>query len=241
MLFAKRSTPLTVLSALTAFLLIAALFMVLFYAPTERVMGAVQRIFYFHVGAAWAGALGFVVTAAAGTFYLASRKAHWDRIAAASVEVGVVLVTMTLTSGMVWARASWGTFFPMWDPKLKAVAMMWLVYMAYLLFRQAFADDERRARFSAVYGIIALASVLFAFVGVRMLDTAIHPVVIGGGAGVSSADTGLSPRMLHTLLFSVGAFTSLYATLVWIKARALALDAWLLRQQLTDLKPAPHS
>lgn len=216
---ASRPVGLIVLTVFTALMLLAATYMAFIYAPTEATMGAVQRIFYFHVGAAWAGALAFGVTVFAGVLYLITSKRRWDILGMSSVEVGLVLITMTLASGPVWAQFAWGKLWT-WDPKLTASAVMWLSYAAYLMLRQGIEDPTRRARFGAVYGIIAFASVLMVFFGVRFVEATIHPVVIGGSASTGSEGSfSMATRMLHAMIFSFVTFTFVYATLLWHRVR----------------------
>lgn len=209
---------LKILTGITLALLGVAAYMAFIYAPTELTMGAVQRIFYFHVGSAWAGALAFLVTAVCGVVYLITRDFAWDRAGTSAVEVGLVLLTMTLTSGPVWAQYVWGRPWT-WDPKLTSAAIMWLAYAAYLMLRQGIDDPTRRARFASVYGLIAFASVIMTYFGVRLINATIHPVVVGPAVGVSETDMGMTPRMLQTMMFSFFTFTWVFATLFWYRLR----------------------
>lgn len=216
----SRPVGLIALTVFTALLLLGATYMAFIYAPTEATMGAVQRIFYFHVGAAWAGALAFAVTVVAGVIYLITGARRWDIVGLSAVEVGLVLISMTLASGPVWAQFAWGKPWT-WDPKLTASAVMWLSYAAYLMLRQGIEDPTRRARFGAVYGIIAFASVFMVFFGVRFIEATIHPVVIGSSASTGSADGtfSMSTRMVFAMVSSFVTFTFVFATLLWHRIR----------------------
>jgi len=214
----KRPAVLTALTVFTALMLLAASYMAFIYAPTEVTMGAVQRIFYFHVGAAWAGALAFGVTVYAGIRYLIHADHQWDVLGACSVEVGLALITITLTSGPVWAQFAWGKPWT-WDPKLTASAVMWLSYAAYLMLRQGIEDPGRRARFGAIYGIIAFASVIMTYFGVRFASATIHPVIIGPSASTPTTDIGMTPPMLVAMMFAFVTFSFVYATLLWHRIR----------------------
>lgn len=214
----SRPVALMALTVFTAIMLLVASYMAFIYAPTEVTMGPVQRIFYFHVGAAWAGALGFLVAVIGGIIYLITGKRSWDIVSLSSVEVGLALITITLTSGPVWGQFAWGKPWT-WDPKLTASAVMWLSYAAYLMLRQGIEDPTRRARFGAVYTIIAFASVIMTYFGVRFIEATIHPVVIGPSAGVPETEMGLTKRMVHAMLFSFLTFTFVYATLLWHRIR----------------------
>jgi heme exporter protein C len=218
-----RPTGLIILTVFTGLMLLVATYMAFIYAPTEITMGAVQRIFYFHVGAAWAGALAFLVTVVAGIIYLVTGQRRWDIVGYSSVEIGLALITMTLASGPVWAQFAWGKPWT-WDPKLTASAVMWLSYAAYLMLRQSLEDPGRQARFGAVYGIIAFVSVLMTFFGVRLITATIHPVVIGSSAGTPSTDIGLTGKMVASMVFCFVTFTFVYATLLWYRIRLANLN-----------------
>lgn len=213
----------TVLTIVTGLMLVADSLLIFFYAPTEAQMGEVQRIFYFHVGAAWAGGLAFLVTVIAGAAYLISKKSFWDRLGHCSVEVGLVLVTIALAGGMVWGQYAWGAPWT-WDPKLTSFAVMGLSYAAYLMLRQGIEDPGRRARFAAVYGIIAFASVIFTYLGVRAVEATIHPYVVGESASTADSDFRLTLRMTQTLLFSFLTFTFVYTSLLWHRIRLESLS-----------------
>src|SRR3990172_460096 len=205
------------LTAVTAGLVVFALYLVWFYAPREAVMGEVQRVFYFHVAAGWVGALAFVVAAVSGIVYLARGDRRWDRVGLASVEIGIVFTLINIVSGSIWARPIWNTWWT-WDPRLVTATVMELIYAAYLMLRQSLEDPDRRARFGAVDGIVAFISVPIPFLSIRFLRT-IHPVVIGSSDPSAEGDFNMTPRMLQTLLFSVLAFTVLYGDLLWHRLR----------------------
>jgi heme exporter protein C len=214
---------LTILTIITVIMLAIAAYMAFIYAPTEATMGQVQRIFYFHVGAAWAGALAFLVTVVAGVIYLVRADFAWDRVGHCAVEVGLALVTITLTSGPIWAQFAWGTPWT-WDPKLTSAAVMWLSYAAYLMLRQGIEEPSRRARFSAVYGIIAFASVVMTYFGVRFIEATIHPAVVGASASTAEGDFGMTARMTRAMITGFLAFTFVFFTLLWYRIRLARLS-----------------
>lgn len=215
----SRTPPLlTALTVFTGLMLLGATYMAFIYAPTEATMGAVQRIFYFHVGAAWAGALGFAVTVYAGIRYLIHADQKWDTLGHSSVEVGLALITITLTSGPVWAQFAWGKPWT-WDPKLTASAVMWLSYAAYLMLRQGVENPSQRARFGAIYGIVAFTSVIMTYFGVRLAQATIHPVIIGPSAGIPQTDIRMTSPMIAAMVFAFITFSFVYATLLWHRVR----------------------
>ncbi|MCW5879314.1 MAG: cytochrome c biogenesis protein CcsA, partial [Anaerolineales bacterium] len=131
-----------------------ATWMVFFYAPREAVMGEVQRVFYFHVATGWVGMAAFIVAAIAGIVYLVRPNRKWDILAVAAVELGLVYGFLNVATGSIWARPAWNTWWT-WDPRLVTASIMLLTFLAYLLLRQSIEDPDRRARFGAIYAILA--------------------------------------------------------------------------------------
>ena len=195
----------------SAIVMVAALYMAFVYAPTERTMGDMQRIFYFHVSSAWVGFFAFFVTLIASIAYLLKGTRKWDIVALSSVEVGVTFMTMAIISGSIWAKVAWNVWWT-WDPRLTSSTILWLIYVSYLMLRNAIDEEARRARFAAVYGIVGFVSVPITFMAIRWWRT-IHPVVLDSG-GFS-----LAAPMLITMLFCIGTFTLLYFTLLVHRVR----------------------
>jgi heme exporter protein C len=215
-------TGLKALNWITLLLFIVATYLVLVYAPREGTMGDVQRVFYFHVAAGWTGALGFLVTAVAGGVYLATKDRKWDQVALASVEIGIVFIFINIVTGSIWARPIWNTWWT-WDPRLTTATIMELAYIAYLMLRQGIEDPDRRARFGAVYGIVAFVSVPLTFLSIRIFRT-IHPVVIGGSDPGAQGTFQMVPDMRVAFFFSLFTFTFVYITLLWHRFRLQQLN-----------------
>lgn len=194
------------LIGLSALAMLAAIYMALVFAPTERVMGPLQRIFYFHVPAALTAFLAFAVAFVASIGYLLRGRKLWDSVAYCAVEIGEVFATLVLLTGTLWARAAWNTWWT-WDPRLTTTLVLWLIYAGYLIMRASVEDEARRARYSAVLGIVGFVDVPVVFMAIRWWRT-IHPVVI------QASGIGLEPEMLAAFLVSMGAFTVLLATLL---------------------------
>jgi heme exporter protein C len=218
----KPSRSLQILNIVTAVLMVIAIGLVFFYAPRERVMGEVQRIFYFHVPSAWLSFTAFVITALAGAVYLRTGRPFWDHLASSSVEVGLVFTVMATASGSIWARPAWNTWWT-WDPRLTTYTIMALIYVAYLMLRQGIEDPERRARFAAVYGIVGVISVPITWFSIRWWRT-IHPVVIGNGSESAEGGFDMTLTMRQTFLFANLAFTFLYAALLANRVRLAQLS-----------------
>ena len=184
--------------------IIAALAAALLVAPTEKTMGDVQRIFYFHLGSAAAAFAGFTLVLAASVAFIFSRRTIFDSIALAAGEVGVLFCTFVLLTGPLWARPVWGQWW-VWDPRLTTTLILWFLYVGYLLLRHMM-PGYRGAMAGAVYAILAYVDVPIVYFSIRWWR-GIHPRVLRGGGG-------LDPAMVPPLLMSVAAFLLLAAVLI---------------------------
>jgi len=213
----KQPRLLTILDGITTVLFVISLWMVFFYAPTEAVMGNVQRVFYYHVATAWVGMLGFMAAGVAGIAYLRKNDMKWDIVSMAAVEISLVFFFITIILGSIWARPVWNTWWT-WDPRLTTATVVELVYAAYLLLRQGIEDPERRARFGAVYTIVGFISVPLTFVSIRLLRT-IHPVVIGSSDPSAEGSFNMTGPMKTAFFFSLFTFSVIFVTLLWHRIR----------------------
>lgn len=188
----------------TIVLMASALYMVFIFVPTEKETGVIQRIFYFHVPLAWVAFLAFFLVFLGGILFLVKRDRKWDVFASSSAEVGIVFTTLVLLSGSIWARPVWGVWWT-WDSRLTTSLVLWLIYIAYLLIRSFITEEERRARFAAVVGIIGFIDVPIVMMAITLTRTQ-HP-------GAIIFEGGLAPSMLLTLITCITAFTVLYVLL----------------------------
>jgi heme exporter protein C len=176
----------------------------LVFTPIERFQGPAQKIFYVHAPVAWASLLAFAVTGLMSLLYLVLKDRKLDHIAASSAEVGVALSVAMLTTGPIWGKPIWGTWWS-WDARLTSTLFLFLLFVGYLVLRGAFSDIEVRARYSAVLGVMALALVPFIHVTVYWFRT-LHPDPV-----LMKPDAPSMPgAMLVTLLSSFAVFTTLY-------------------------------
>lgn len=186
-------------------LMLAALYMVFIYVPTDKHTGVVQRIFYFHVPLAWVSFLAFFIVFVFSILYLWKRTVKWDAIAHASAEVGIVFTTLVLITGSIWAKPVWGVWWT-WDARLTSTLVLWFTYVAYLLVRNYAADPSQGARFCAVVGIVGFIDVPIVALAITLWRTQ-HPTPI-------IFEGGLAPSMLLTLMVCIATFTILYIILV---------------------------
>ena len=201
------------LTPLAAALLAAALSAAWLYAPQDAIQGPAQRIFYVHVPLAWTAFLAFGVVFAGSIAYLWKRSAAADLVARCAAEVGVVLCTAVLITGMLWGKPVWGTWWT-WDARLTLTLVLWLIYVAYVLVRSMVDDRERAARFGAVLGIVGALDIPFIHFAVTWWRT-LHPqavVIKAGGPALPGA-------MLVTLFAGVVAMTAVFAALLLLRIR----------------------
>jgi len=195
-----------------------------FLAPTERTMGAIQRIFYFHVPAAWTSFVAFFLVFVASVGYLASRLARWDWLGIAAAEVGLAFCTVVLVTGPIWAKPVWGIWWT-WDARLTSTFVLWLLYIGYVLLRRLVADPERRAVVAAVFGIFAFLDVPIVYMSIRWWRTQHPQPVIAGGEG-----SGLAPEMWRVFLIC---WTALLALMLVLVRQRYRLEK--LRQEVDSL------
>ena len=200
-----------ILIVFSSVMMLTAVYMIFFYAPTERVMGIVQKIFYFHLPLAFMAFLSYFVAFVSGVLYLAKKDIKWDIIGSASVEIGVVFTTLILITGSLWARPIWNTWWT-WDPRLTSSLILWLIYVAYIILRMSVEQAERRATFCAVMAIVGFIDVPIVFLSARLWRT-IHPVVI------KSKSIDMEPAMISVLAISMAAFLLFWITLIKIRSR----------------------
>ena len=209
----KRAFP--ILAILTAVLLGYGLYQALWVAPTERTMGDVQRIFYYHVPSAWTAFLLFLINFVASIVYLFRRSQKADMVALVCAEVGVVFCTVVLVTGPLWARPVWGIWWAPGDIRLTSTLVLWLIYVSYLVLRRfsSSAQTQMLAAALAVFGALDMPLVYFSIWFFRTQ----HPQpVIGGGS--------MDPRMLHTLLISWAAFLCFAFLICWARYRLEVLQ-----------------
>ena len=186
-------------------------------APTERVMGEVQKVFYFHIGTAWTALLGFILAGVFSIVYLISKDLKWDRFQVAAIEVSLIFFLITIVLGSIWARPAWNTWWT-WDPRLTTAAVTELIYVAYFMLRQGIDDPDRRARFGAVYALIGGLSAPITFFAIRLFRT-IHPVVIGGTNPEADGGFSMTADMRTAFFIALFAFTVIFIDLFWNRIR----------------------
>ncbi len=217
------------LAVLAAVFILIAFGLVLFYAPVEQNMGMVQKVFYFHVAAAWLGMLGFVVAAVCAVIYLRIGKLGLDAVAASSVEIGLLFTAIANFTGMIWARPVWNTWWT-WDPRLTTMTIMAFTYIAYFLLRRGIDDPVKKARFGSIYLIVGFVTVPLTFFSARLLRT-IHPTIFGGA---NTGEMAMTAEMYFTMGFSICAFSLLFVVLLLARSRLKISEQLLTEREMLE-------
>jgi len=199
--------------------LVAGLVMGFAIAPREATQGNVQRIMYLHVPSVWVAYLAFGVVLVASVVYLMRRAEAADRLAHASAEVGVLFTGLTIATGSIWGKPTWGAWWT-WDARLTSVSILFVMYLGYLLLRGMIEDRERGARFAAVLGIVAAFNIPLVHFSVYWWRTLHQP------PSLMKPGPGTMPDIIvAALLVNFAAFTLLYVYFVTRRARVLRLEA----------------
>jgi heme exporter protein C len=180
---------------------------VFFWVPTESTMGVVQRIFYIHVPAAWVSFLAFGIVALCGAMYLWLGDDRLDMAAEAAAEGGLVFATIVLTTGPLWGKVAWGTYWT-WEPRLTLTLLLWFVYLGYFLVRRSTSNPEQGKKFAAVVGIAGALDIPLIHISVSWLRS-LHPQPVV----LKPEGPSLDSAMLVTLMTGLLGFTLLFVGL----------------------------
>ena len=178
-----------------------SLYMIFIYAPKEKIMGDVQRIFYFHMGYVLVFTIAFTMNLIYSIKYLRSNNPSESNMAYINAEIGTLFTLLTLVSGSIWAKPVWGTWWTS-DPQLTTTLILFILYFTYLVFHKL-AEKSGVPRYSSIFAIIAFIDLPIVYISVRVMR-GISPVVFGGEGG------GIAPEMMDALIVTFIAFLFLY-------------------------------
>ena len=198
-------------------LMVVAIYMVFLYAPDEKIMGAAQRIFYFHVPSAMMTYLGVFVLLGGSIAYLWTRKPMWDNLARSATEVALVYCSIVLVTGPIWAKPAWGVWWT-WEARLTTTLVLWLLLAGALMVRSYADNRDQGARLAAIVGIVAAVDVPIIHQAVKWWRGQ-HPVVFRSGER-----NPLAPEMYQTFLVSMLAFLLLFVMLLLLRYRVAATE-----------------
>ena len=197
-----------ILGILTLVTITIALYLAFVYAPTDKQQGIAQRIFYFHVPSGIMSYTSAFLLFLAAVMYMVKRDLKWDRVAYSCAELGVLFTSLSLITGMIWARPIWGIWWT-WDARLTLQLVLWLIFVAYFMLRSYLPDRDKKAKLSAVFGLLGAIDVPLNYLSIRLVPTQHPQPVVGGGAG-----SGMEPEMWVAFIASNIAFLLLYAYLL---------------------------
>ncbi len=212
---------------LTYVLMLFALYTIFIYAPVEKTMGLIQKIFYIHVPTAFLSYLAFFITFIASILYLYRKDSKWDNVAHCAVETGIIFCTIVLITGSIWAKPIWNVWWT-WDPRLTTTLILWFTYVAYLMLRRVVKENQR-ANLAAVFGIIGFINVPITFFSIRLWRT-IHPVII------TSKGFNMSWPMKFSLIVTFIAFCFLFFCMLISRIRLERLNRRI--DELNDIMAA---
>src|SRR5690606_5620469 len=174
------------------------------FSPADRDQEEAVRILYVHVPTVWLAYLAFVVTAVCSGLYLFTKKHSlgFDRFAGASAEIGVVFMGLTLVTGMLWGRPTWGVYWT-WDARLTTTALLFVTYLGYLAVRGLGGTHHQRAKRSAVLGLLAVIEIPLVHWSVRLWRSLHQEASIADPSG----DIEFDGLMLFTWFLGMIAFT----------------------------------
>jgi heme exporter protein C len=210
--FILRKIGFSLLTIIVGGLILFSLGFTFLLVPTEKIMGAIQRIFYFHVGSAIACYLCFGVGLVASLGYVGTRDVRWDALNVAAAEVGFLMCSITLLSGMIWARVAWNIWFR-WEPRLVTFLLLWLISASFYFVRR-FGLPERKETHSALISILGAFTVPLVWLSVHLVSqiAQLHPQVVEKG--------GLRDiRMVICFVLTTVSISILSILLIWLRTR----------------------
>lgn len=193
---------------ITSLLMLANMYLIFMWVPTEQNLGISQRIFYVHVPVAWVGMVAIFVVAIGSVLHLITRNDRWDAIAYSAAEIGLIFGTLMLVTGALWAKPAWGVWWQ-WDPKLTTALILWFIYVGYLMVRAYAPSGSQGRRYASVVALIGAIDAPIIYMASVWWRTA-HPDLNIGPLAESSLDT----NMLMVWLYSTVVFTVFYVYLL---------------------------
>ena len=187
-------------------------------APRDEFQGIYSTIMHIHVPTAWLAFFAFGVTALGSIVWRIRRTRRWDRIAAASAELGVLFTGLALVTGSLWGGGVWGTYWDWGDARMATTALMFFVYVGYLALRGASPDRDTAAARSSIVGIVAVVQVPLVYFSVNLFRT-LHQ-----GQSIRPDGATMPTGMLIAMLVNLAAFTVIYLALLWARVHLMRLE-----------------
>jgi heme exporter protein C len=226
-----REKLLYAVGAVALALLVRNLYQMFVVLPDEVLQGAIYRIIFFHVPAAFTFGLAAFAAVVSSVLFLARKDFKYDAFAASVTEVGLVFGAVNLVTGMIWGRISWGIWWT-WDARLTSMLISWLMYAGYLMLRQAIDEPTQRGRSSAVMSILTFPGVIITYKAIDWWRTQ-HPAPV---LSIRGAEGGMDPAMESVLYLNFLAL-ALFAVIMV----AVRMHQESLRRELDGLRREAHA
>jgi heme exporter protein C len=219
------------IGAFAVALLVYNLYTIFVGLPDEAAQGAIYRIIFFHVPAAFTFMLAAFVSLIGSILFLVKKDFRYDALAASVTEVGLAFGAINLLTGMIWARVIWGIWWA-WDARLTFMLISWLMYAGYLMLRNAIEEPTQRARSAAVLSILTFPGVVITWKAIDWWRTQ-HP---GPVLSIRGAEGGMDPAMEQALYLNVFAVMLVATVLLAVRMRQERL-----RVELDALRREAHA
>jgi heme exporter protein C len=220
-----RNNPLPALAAAAGVLVCAAFALAFFYVPTDADQGFSQRIFYLHVPIALTAYACFGWGAWKALLHLWKRREGADLESYVAIHMGVIFGILTLATGSIWARISWGKWWVWSEKQLVLFLVLFLFYSAYFMLRFSIEPGPQRANLCAVYALFGVVLIPISFLAIRLAQNFIHPVVF------TRDGPQMAASQFATFCVCLAAMLALAATLYLVELTGKRLD-----QQLRELR-----
>lgn len=219
---ASTGTPATRrLGGVVVVLMVLLVLSGLWWSAEDVVQGSTVRIMYVHVPSIWVAYLAFGLTAVCSAVYLSgrNRSVAWDRVAGASAEIGVMFVAVSLVTGSLWGRLTWGTYW-VWDARLTSTAFLFITYVGYLAVRRLGGSLRQRARRSSVLALLAVLEIPLVHFSVTLWRSLHQDASVAD----PNAKVQMDGLMLFTLFLGLVTFTAMFVWMVLHRQRVIHLE-----------------
>jgi heme exporter protein C len=205
--------------AVTFVLILLSAYLAFIHVPPPTIEAAspdVYRIFFVHFPFGILSYVAFAITFVGSVLYLREKDLKWDRIASASATLGVAFAFLVIITGSLWGRVAWNLWWNWYDSRLVTTLILFFVYVAYLGFRASIEERDKKARLSAVVGILAIVTVPLSYFSIYLWQMgALHPVP-------AKMEYGTLTRM--AMYTSLIAFLLLFVSLLYLMVKTMMLS-----------------
>jgi len=189
------------------------------------------KIIFFHVPTAWLSVIAFLMAMVYGIKYLRNQNIDDDSKSAAALQLGMVFTILATITGSIWAKFTWGSFWH-WDPRETSIFILLLIYGSLFALRSAVENEDKRAKLSAVYSIIAFLTVPFFIFIMPRIMTGLHPGSANDDNAGPVVDFRMSPNMRVVFFTSLITFTILYFWMWRISYKSIIIKDKLSKNEL---------